>query len=235
MILNTIKAHSFWTLALCLSGIFSLPVHADTASVTDNETVCRAGEGLSLRVPLDTASIFNGVFPIDSTGFTNLPVLGRYYADNKSTHEIEAYIAQNAAPYLKDIHVTATPVIRLAMLGFWQRPGMHYANSETSIWEACLLVGGPGGEVNIQKWKVMRGTQVLNISLLDEFSRGTTLRDAGIKSGDIFIIPVPNPQSGFWYWFTQSLSVTAQLATITASVLTAYVTYLIVDHQVNNP
>jgi hypothetical protein len=80
----------------------------------------------------------------------------------------------------------------------------------------------------------MRGSSITQIMLLDEFSRGTTLRSAGIRSGDIFVIPQPNPQSGFWYWFRESLTVTAQIASIVGTTLTLYVTYLVLEQQ-NNP
>jgi hypothetical protein len=129
----------------------------------------------------------------------------------------------------------ATPVVRLTMLGHWQRPGMHYVDPELSVWDACRVVGGPAGETSIDKWHVMRGSQLLGIHLLDEFSRGTSVRNAGIRSGDLFIIPVPNPQSGFWYWFRESLTVTAQIAGIAGTVLTAYVTYLVLEERSNQP
>jgi hypothetical protein len=193
----------------------------------------KANEAMIIRVPLDTASVINGSYPIDSAGYVNLPVVGRLYVHDQTSAQIESFLAKRMSQYLRDTHVMAVPVVRLTLLGFWQRPGMHYVDPELSIWEACRVVGGPMGETNILKWHVMRGSSTLAIPLLDEFSKGTTLRTAGVRSGDIFVIPQPNPASGFWYWFRESLTVTAQIAAIVGTTLTAYVTYLVVEERAN--
>lgn len=194
----------------------------------------KANEGMMILVPLDTASVLNGSYPIDSAGFVNLPVVGRLFVHDQTSGQVETFLGKRMSQYLRDTHVMATPVVRLAMLGFWQHPGMHYVDPELSVWDACRVVGGPAGEVNIGKWRVMRGSRVLDISLLDEFSKGTTVRNAGIRSGDLFIIPVPNPQSGFWYWFRETLTVTAQITSIVGTTLTAYITYLVLEDR-NDP
>ncbi len=192
-------------------------------SIDSGLVTFKSGEGLLLRIPLDTASIFNGVFPIDNEGYVNLPVLGKLHVHGKSSRFIEGYLSVNGAQYMRDIHVLASPVIRITLLGHWQRPGMYYVNALASVWEACRIAGGPAGEVNLNKWKVHRGDESLGIPLLNNFSQGTTLRGAGIQSGDIFVIPVPNMQTGPWYVFRESLTMLGQLATITASVLVSYV------------
>jgi protein involved in polysaccharide export with SLBB domain len=193
----------------------------------------RASEAVLIRVPLDTASVLNGFYPVDSAGYVTLPIAGRLFVHDLSSRQVEEFLAKRMSQYLRDTHVTATPMVRLTMLGYWQRPGMHYVDPELSIWEACRVVGGPAGETNMDKWLVMRGSQSLGIPLLDEFSRGTTLRGAGVRSGDIFVIPQPNPQSGFWYWFRETLTVTAQIAGIVGTTLAAYVTFLVLDERSN--
>ncbi len=200
-----------------------------TTVETRTTGVFQANEAMIIKVPLDTTSVLNGAFSIDSAGYANLPIIGRMYVNGKTTETVETYLGQKMASYLRDTHIMATPVIRLTLLGLWQKPGMLYVGSEASVWDACRLAGGPGSEVNLFKWRVMRGKQVLSISLLDEFSRGTSLRRAGVRSGDIFVIPIPNPQAGFWYWFRESLTITAQVAAITTTGLTAYLTYLAVN------
>jgi len=217
------------------------PAPAETASAASASDAglrlggtFKANEGMMILVPLDTASVLNGSYPIDSAGFVNLPVVGRLFVHDQTSGQVETFLGKRMSQYLRDTHVMATPVVRLAMLGFWQRPGMHYVDPELSVWDACRVVGGPAGEVNIDEWRVMRGSRVLDISLLDEFSKGTTVRNAGIRSGDLFIIPVPNPQSGFWYWFRETLTVTAQITGIVGTTLTAYITYLVLEDR-NDP
>lgn len=207
------------------------PIEAVTGFPLQTTEVFRANEGLILRIPLDTGSVLNGSYPIDSAGYVRLPILGRMFIHGKTEAEVQTYLGQKLSSYLKDINIIAAPAIRIALLGHWQKPGMLYVDAGASVWETCLLVGGPAGEQNLGKWKVMRGSEQVSISLLDEFARGSSLRKAGIRSGDIFVIPSPNPQSGFWYWFRESLTVTAQIAGIVGTTLTVYITYLILERD----
>jgi protein involved in polysaccharide export with SLBB domain len=211
----------------------SVAVPPDTVSGMRATRTFRANEAMIIRVPLDTASVLNGSYPIDSAGYVTLPVVGRLYVHDQTSGMIESYLSKRMSQYLRDTHVMTVPMVRLTLLGYWQRPGMHYVDPELSIWEACRVVGGPAGETNLHRWQVMRGSSPLAIRLLDEFSRGTTLRAAGVRSGDIFVIPQPDPQSGFWYWFRESLTVTAQIAAIVGTTLTAYVTYLVLEERSN--
>jgi protein involved in polysaccharide export with SLBB domain len=197
----------------------------------DLEPVFKAGETMGIQVPLDTASVLNGYYPVDTLGYVDIPVMGSVYVHNLGTREIENMIKQRMSAYMRDTHVTVTPVIRLALLGSWQKPGMYYVNSEASVWSACMKAGSPVFEKHIERWKVMRGTSEMPIVLADEFSRGTSLRKAGIRSGDIFVIPVPDPNAGFWYWFKESLAATAQVATIVTAAMTTYITLQVLDHR----
>lgn len=206
-------------------------VEAQAGPVSSRGGVFKANEAMLIEVPLDTSSVLNGAFPIDSAGYVTLPVAGRLFVHDKDASEIESYLAKRMSQYLRDTHIIATPVVRLTLIGHWQRPGMHYVDPQSSVWEACRVAGGPAGEQNIHKWRVMRGGEILPISLLDEFSKGSSLRAAGVRSGDLFIIPQPDPQSGFWYWFRESLTVTAEIAAIVGTTLTAYLTYLALDER----
>lgn len=233
--LNTLNrfAPRQWVMGLAACLILTTAIFAQAPVDNSKGEIFRAGDGILLSVPMDTESVINGSFPIDSAGYADLPVVGRIFVHNKTSRQVEDYVSREMAQYLRDTHVRAKPAVRLLLVGFWQHPGMHYVEANASVWEAAKLAGGPAGEVNIKKWIVMRGSEDLTLPILDEFSRGTTLRNAGVQSGDIFVIPVPNEHSGFWYWFTQGLSATAQVATVATAVLSVYIAYLIY-HDTNN-
>ena len=209
--------------------ILTSAVFAQAPADVLRDNTFRAGDGIIVSVPMDTEAVINGSFPIDSSGYADIPVVGRIFVHNKTSKQVEDYISKEMAQYLRDTHVRAKPAIRLLLVGNWQHPGMHYVEANASVWEAAKLAGGPAGEVNVKKWIVMRGSEDLTLPVLDEFSRGTSLRNSGVQSGDIFVIPVPNEHAGFWYWFTQSLSATSQVTSILAAVATVYITYLIYE------
>jgi hypothetical protein len=145
--------------------------------------------------------------------------------------EVEDYLAQKLSNYLKDTHIQAVPAIRLTMLGFWTHQGQYYVSPRSTVWEAVHKAGGIAGERTLDQIEVLRGEKHLSMSFLDEYSRGRTLAAAGIRSGDIFVIPIPRDNTGGWYWFKEGLTATAQIATIFGTVMTAYITYVVIQRH----
>jgi protein involved in polysaccharide export with SLBB domain len=217
---------------LLLALLVSAALGAEgSVSTAPSGQVFVAGEALHVDVPLDSAAFITGGYAIDSAGYTELPVVGRLHVAGKTRDDLETYLGQKLSNYLKDTHIRAVPCIRLTLLGHWTRQGQFYVSPGATVWEAVRMAGGIGGERNLDKLVVLRGDQTLPIRLLEEYSAGRTLRGAGIRSGDIFMIPVPRDNSGFWYWFTQGLTATAQIATIASTVLTSYITYLLITER----
>src|SRR4051812_12649777 len=70
-----------------------------------------AGDAIRIVIPADTGSVLKGVYPIDGTGMADLPITGRVVIAGKNRANIEQYLAGIWAPYLKDTHVQAIPVI----------------------------------------------------------------------------------------------------------------------------
>ncbi len=217
-------------LALVLTASSTVLLQAEVKTHFSEERFV-AGEAMLLEVPLDSTSILKGGYPIDSAGFADLPVLGLLEVGGKTRAEVEEYLGLKLANYLRDTHIRAQPAIRLTLLGFWTRQGQYYVSPKATVWDAAYLAGGMAGERTLDKITVRRGEQILKISFLDEYSRGRTLESAGIHSGDIFVMPVPRDNTGAWYWFTQSLTVTAQVATIASTLLTVYITYYFLDNN----
>ncbi len=189
------------------------------------------GEALLLHATMDTGSIFNGGYPIDSSGYADLPIIGRVEVAGHGRDEVEAFISAKLANYLRDTHIKVTPAIRLTLLGHWMRPGQYYVSPHATLFEAVLPAGGIAGERTLDEILVQRGEINTGIRFLTLYSNLTTIAQSGIRSGDIVIVPVPRDNTGFWYWMNQSISLTAQIATIAGAVLTAYVTYMLIQER----
>jgi protein involved in polysaccharide export with SLBB domain len=228
---NPIRTHQRRPLlfaGLLACAALALPV---LASAAGEEDVFVPGEALYLSSPLDTSSFLVGGYAIDSSGYAELPVVGRIPVGGRHRKEIEDLLIGSLSNYLKDTHILAVPSIRLTMLGYFGRQGQYYLSPNATVWEAVKKAGGLGGDRNLDKLKLMRGNSDVDISLLDAYSKGMTLAAAGIHSGDIFLIPVPRDNVGAWYWFKEGLSATAQIATVVGTVMTAYITYTLIQRQ----
>lgn len=216
---------------LVLLAVGRSPAGAQGIATAPSDERFVAGEAMTLHVPLDTVAFLNGGYAIDSAGYVELPVVGRFQVAGRSREDVEAFLGQRLSNYLRDTHVQAKPAIRLTLLGHWTRQGQYYVSPKATVWEAVYQAGGIGGEQNLDKLTVMRGETELDMGLLDSYSQGKTLAAAGIRSGDIFVIPVPRDRTGAWYWFRESLAVTAQIAGIAASALSVYITYLLIEER----
>ena len=216
--------------ALLLSVPLVLPRAAGLPTMPREETFS-AGGALTIEVPLDTAGIIKGGYPIDSAGYADLPVVGRVLVDGKTQNDVETYLAERLANYLKDTHIKVAPAFRITMLGHWEKQGQYYVPPNTTVWETARLAGGIAGERTLDDIEVMRGESVTPIRFLDVYSKGSTLANAGFKSGDIIVVPVPRDNTGTWYWIKESLGVTAQLAGVLTGVASVYITYQVFKNQ----
>ncbi len=219
--------------AFVLSVLFALPPLAGAAALQTQprEETFSAGAALTVEIPLDTAGLIRGGYPIDSSGYADLPVVGRILVDGKTQEEVESYLAERLANYLKDTHIKVSPAMRITMLGHWAKQGQYYVPPTTTVWEAARMAGGIAGERTLGKIKVWRGASETDIPFLDMYSQGRTLANAGFKSGDIIVVPVPRDNTGAWYWVKETIGVTAQLAGVITGFATLYITYEVFQKQ----
>jgi protein involved in polysaccharide export with SLBB domain len=150
-----------------------------------------AGDAIKILIPADTGSVLKGIYPIDATGMADLPIAGRVVVAGKSRQNIEQYLAGIWAPFLKDTHVQATPVIRVAIMGNVKIPGYYYPSPDAVIFDAINLAGGPVLPFKLEKTAHLRAGREVNDELAMNISQGQTLREAGIVSGDEILIPMP--------------------------------------------
>jgi polysaccharide biosynthesis/export protein len=219
-----------FTIAAAL-GAAAVSLHAAGLPTAPREERFIAGNALAIEVPLDSAGIIRGGYPIDSAGFADLPIVGRIQVDGRTQEEVETFLSERLSNYLKDTHLKVSPAWRITLLGHFTRQGQYYVPPNTTVWEAVRMAGGIAGERTLGKITVWRGAGEIDIPFLDMYSQGRTLANAGFKSGDIVVVPVPRDNTGAWYWFKETIGVTAQLAGIVSSVITLYITYLVLQNQ----
>lgn len=175
-------------------GLMMILLAAMAAQAKDREAPREeflAGDAIQILIPADTGSVLKGVYPIDGTGMADLPIAGRVVIAGKNRLNIEQYLAGIWAPYLKDTHVQAIPVIRVAIMGNVREPGYYYPSPDAVIYDAIKMAGGPLLPFKMEETAHLRAGKVINDELTEQISRGLTLRESGIVSGDEILIPVP--------------------------------------------
>lgn len=187
-----------------------------------------AGDAVTIQIWADTGSFFNGTYPIDGAGMADLPITGRIVVAGKSRPNIEKYLGEVWAPYLKDTHVRAIPAIRVGVVGNVRESGFHYAHPDAVVWDVIKLAGGPVDPEKLEKTSLVRGEEVLDNDFIEAVAAGKTLREAGVRSGDRIVLPpVPARVSSREVWRDY-----AQIgATLAGALLQAMTLYIIIQNQ----
>jgi protein involved in polysaccharide export with SLBB domain len=186
-----------------------------------------AGEVVHIDVPTDTGSPLKGYYPIDGAGMADLPITGRIVVAGKTRQNIEQYLASIWAPYLKDTHVSAHPVIRVAVNGNVHNPGFYYPSPDAVIYDVIKMAGGPVNPYKMEDMMQRRGGEKVKGGIAWSVSREQTLREAGIQSGDEIVLPI-----GEHIGWTQGIPLVATTLTVIISSITLY--YITVDRAAAN-
>lgn len=182
-------AYAYCLALLLLPGLAGNMPQAKQREVPKEEFI--AGDAIRVVVPADTGSVLKGVYPIDATGMADLPIAGRVVVAGKNRQNIEQYLAGIWAPYLKDTHVQAIPVIRVAIMGNVKFPGYYYPSPDAVIYDAINMAGGPVLPFKLDETTHLRAGKEVNDELTGDISRSRTLRESGIVSGDEILVPIP--------------------------------------------
>jgi protein involved in polysaccharide export with SLBB domain len=83
------------------------------------------------------------------------------------------------------------PVIRVAVMGNVKLPGYYYPSPDAVVYDVINMAGGPVLPHKLEKMSHIRARDKMNGELIDMVSKGMTLREAGIASGDEILVPMP--------------------------------------------
>lgn len=176
-----------------------------------------AGECIRISIPADTLSPFDTVYAIDGEGMADLPIAGRIVVAGKSRQNIEQYLASLWAPYLKDTHVRATPAIRVAVTGNVARPGYHYPHPDQMVYDVIAMAGGPLKPYKLDEIEHRRAGDAVTDNLAHNISRGQTLRESGVDSGDEIVLPLHDPLT-----WTEAIPLIGTALTVVLNAFTVY-------------
>jgi len=129
----------------------------------------------------------NGDYKINGMGYIMLPLLGTVKVVGYDRTSLAKHLAELYSPYLKDPYITTMPLIRLTLMGAFNKPGSYRISPESSLWELIEMAEGPRENCDLNSIRVERGGRVLLKNLLEQFERGYSLEDIGIRSGDQII------------------------------------------------
>lgn len=130
----------------------------------------------------------SGDYKVNSLGFIMLPLIGDVKVVGHDRISLAKQLVELYSPYLKEPYITAIPLIRVSLMGAFNRPGSYRINPESSLWELIEMAEGPRENCDLNSMRVERGGKVMQKNLLQQFERGHSLEDIGIRTGDQIIV-----------------------------------------------
>jgi len=90
-----------------------------------------------------------------------LPKMADLPLDGVLRAELADRFKQHLGQYIKEPVVRATPLVRVAVLGSVGHPGYFYTAADIPLSDVIMQAGGPGGNADLGKVSVRRGTEVI--------------------------------------------------------------------------
>jgi len=189
------------------------------------------GDGLRISTFPDTSSFLNRIFPIDDRGYVDFPLLGKTQISSMTEAQLVSFIKNNFQIYIKSPNVLIRPMMRLSLIGGFVRPGLFYVDYDMSLWNAVQLSGGPSLEDGIKDMQWERNGKSLKDDLSPFFEQGVSLKNMGVKSGDVIWTPTPGAETTWDIVTRDVLPILAFATTIFTVWLTYQNTYLIYSNR----
>jgi protein involved in polysaccharide export with SLBB domain len=146
------------------------------------------GDRIHLRILGDTA--LTDTFTVRPGRILQLPNIPDISLQGVLRSEFPTYLRGKLLQYLRDPQITATPLVRLAVLGAVNRPGFYVVPATTLASDVVMAAGGPAGQADIAKAVVRRGAVPVIDSkqMRQAFADGVSIDQLNLHSGDEFVI-----------------------------------------------
>lgn len=166
------------------------------SDVTQNSSVLfKPGDGLGVSTFPDTTSFLNNVFAIDENGYVDFPIVGNVNVSQMSEEDIVKFIRNNFKNYTRSPNVFVKPMLRVNVIGGFIRPGLYYADYNSSFWDLIRTAGGPSREDGIRNMEWERDGSSVESDLTMYVQNAVSLKTMGMQSGDLIWAPSPDAES----------------------------------------
>jgi len=180
--------------------ILWLPCLGDLATAQSQRFRQRLNKGDGLRLTIwqpwqinergNKSFDLNGDYLIDSRGYVFFPVIGEIKVTTYTTTTLAMELKEKVGVYIQDPVVIVEPLIRVAMLGAFGRPGTYLVPPDASFWELVDIAGGFDDSADYAKMRIVRGGKIVKDKLLSSFEQAYSLQEIGIRSGDQVLVPI---------------------------------------------
>lgn len=148
----------------------------------------QVGDRIILRVANDAA--LSDTFSVVAGRMLPLRNLATVPLTGVLRSELDEHLQRELAKYFKEPQVTATPLVRVGVLGAVMRPGYYAFSPDIVVTDVVMYAGGPTGEADLARSIVRRGQQELwnRDDFTSAVRQGQTLDEMNFVAGDEIVV-----------------------------------------------
>jgi protein involved in polysaccharide export with SLBB domain len=156
------------------------------------------GDQIALEVEGD--SQFSHVFSVGPGPAFTLPVIGAISLSGVRRPNLETYLTQQLARYMKNPVIHAKVLVRLGVLGEVEHPGYYAVAAGAVVSDALMAAGGPTKDAKFTAARIEREGKGLyeGNAFQDAFARGMTVEGLGLRTGDRIMVPRRSDPESKW-------------------------------------
>lgn len=170
--------------------LFLVLAAAPLAAQSRNGNAVQVGDRLLLQVVGEQQ--LTDTFTVGDGPSITLPDIGAVPLAGIRRGDVELYLRQQLAKYLKNPDVHARVLIRLSILGEVEHPGFYAVPADLVLADAMMRAGGPTREAAMPKMRIERDGRVIWEG--DRLQRGLgenlTIDQFDLHGGDRVVVPV---------------------------------------------
>jgi protein involved in polysaccharide export with SLBB domain len=147
------------------------------------------GDQILLQVEGD--SQFTNTYSVGPGPAITLPLIGAIPLKGVGRANVETYLTQQLAKYVKNPMVHAKVLVRLGVLGEVEHPGYYAVAAGAVVSDALMAAGGPTKDAKFTDARIEREGKALfeGNAFQDAFARGMTVEGLGLRTGDRIMVP----------------------------------------------
>lgn len=127
---------------------------------------------------------FSGDYPINPDGNIIVPVVGEIKVRGLTIYELTQKLTEEYKAYLYEPYINIRPLIRLTVLGAFNKTGSYLIDPASSLWDLVAMAGGPDRTCDLTRMWIERGGEVVLENLIENYEKGHSLEEIGVISGD---------------------------------------------------
>ena len=148
-------------------------------------------DGDRIVVKLLGSTTFNDTITVRAGKMLPLPRMDDMPLEGVLRSELKARLSSHLARYLRDSSVSATPLLRVAVLGQVRSPGYYYTPADVLLSDVIMKAGGPATDADMNKAIIRRGGETIwnAQATRTALSDGLSLDRLHLRAGDEIYLP----------------------------------------------